>query len=189
MKKFLFLMLSAFLLTLVGSLDVSAQRVVYKKTPLQQEKTCDMRYVVGQNYGTGDGVWSEMGKSRYARIPFTCGVPHSIGQSLVHDKRIFYHDISGKNHHWVFFIMDDVIVEAEPYHYNTSFCDFQPGDLNFIRSHSWCDFDFIIDFGKDYRNDPGITLKPGRDIPTGYADGVLRNRDVSIGGGIVLRMK
>jgi len=144
MKKYLFVMMSAFLLTLVGSLPSSAKKVVFTKV-VNVDKTCDMRYLVG----TCGQLMGELG-TRYWF--WNCGT------------KIYCHDMQS-NHHWVFFFDGTgTIIQAEPFHYVGQ--DFDPSTagewpvltMEDIESmdvlpplpSTPCEDEIVIDYGKDY---------------------------------------
>lgn len=144
MKKYLFVMMSAFLLTLVGSLPSSAKKIVVTKF-VNVDKTCDMRYLVG----TCGQLMGELG-TRYWF--WNCGT------------KIYCHDMQS-NHHWVFFFDGTgTIIQAEPFHYVGQ--DFDPSTagewpvltMEDIESmdvlpplpSTPCEDEIVIDYGKDY---------------------------------------
>ena len=144
MKKYLFVMMSAFLLTLVGSLPSSAKKVVVTKF-VNVDKICDMRYLVG----TCGQLMGELGNRYWF---WNCGT------------KIYCHDMQS-NHHWVFFVDGTgTIIQAEPFHFVGQ--DFDPSTagewpvltMEDIESmdvlpplpSTPCEDEIVIDYGKDY---------------------------------------
>lgn len=171
MKRILFTLLSAFLLTMVGSLDMSAQRgiTITKKVNIPApDKTCNMRYLIGQ---TSDGAslrGTEFDGYRYGYHKFCSGralnpttgewdiIPTQWnGQGEWYTYVYFFFDISGKNHNWAVFLNGSTIVDVQPYHYYYAFD--QTNTNNFNRSFTIWDFE--VDWGQTYP-DPNLMVNP-----------------------------
>lgn len=144
MRKILFVLLSAFLLSMVGSQPSSAKKVTATKL-VQVDKTCDMRYLVG----TCGQLMGELG-TRYWF--WNCGT------------KIYCHDMQS-NHHWVFFFDGTgTIIEAEPFHYvGQAFDPSTAGEWPVLTLEDIQSMDelpslpsfpsedeIVIDYGKDY---------------------------------------